>query len=67
MLGDHLIEQTTLRVYVGESDGFVVTSYLGEDVLFVDRDTCVSCEIPTYLLGLAPRNAFTDIAFYLAV
>jgi len=28
MLVDHLIEQTTLRVYVRESDGFVVTAYL---------------------------------------
>ena len=27
MLGDHLIELTTLRVYVRESDGFVVTAY----------------------------------------
>jgi hypothetical protein len=27
MLGDHLIEQTTLRVYVRESDGFVITAY----------------------------------------
>jgi hypothetical protein len=27
MLGDHLIEQTTLRVYVREIDGFVVTAY----------------------------------------
>jgi hypothetical protein len=27
MLGDHFIEQTTLRVYVREDDGFVVTAY----------------------------------------
>ena len=27
MLGDHSIEQTTLRVYVREGDGFVVTAY----------------------------------------
>jgi hypothetical protein len=39
-------------------------AYLGEDELFVDWDTCVSCEIPIYLLGLAPRNTFTYLYDY---
>lgn len=39
-------------------------AYLGEDELFVDWGTFVSCDIPIHLLGLAPTNTFIYLYDY---